>query len=53
MKIKLQELDYVEFEIPNSKENIKKTFEFLMSTYEVEDIEISDPDIEDIIKEFY
>lgn len=53
MKINFQELDYVSFDIPNTKANIKETFEFLMRRYEVEDIEITDPDIEDIIKEFY
>ena len=53
MKIKQQESDYIQFEIPNNKANLKKTFEYLMSTYQVEDIEITDPDIEDIIKEFY
>lgn len=53
MKIKQQESDFIQFEIPNNKENLKKTFEYLMSNYQVEDIEITDPDIEDIIKEFY
>jgi ABC-type uncharacterized transport system ATPase subunit len=53
MKIKQQESDFIQFEIPNNKANLKKTFEYLMSTYQVEDIEITDPDIEDIIKEFY
>lgn len=53
MKIKQQESDFIQFEIPNNKENLKKTFEYLMSNYQVGDIEITDPDIEDIIKEFY
>ena len=53
MKIKQQESDFIQFEIPNNKGNLKKTFEYLMSTYQVEDIEITDPDIEAIIKEFY
>lgn len=53
MKIKQQESDFIQFEIPNNKENLKRTFEYLMATYQVEDIEITDPDIEDIIKEFY
>lgn len=53
MKIKNKEMDYVEFEIPNTKENIAKTFDLIMNKYDVEDIEISDPNIEDIIREFY
>jgi ABC-type uncharacterized transport system ATPase subunit len=53
MKIKKTKDTFVEFEIPNSKENLAKTFELLTGKYEVEDITIEDPDIEDIIKEFY
>lgn len=53
MKIKKQKWDFIEFEIPNSKENLAKTFELLTNNYEVEDITIEDPDIEEIIKEFY
>ncbi|EKE28438.1 MAG: hypothetical protein ACD_3C00058G0004 [uncultured bacterium (gcode 4)] len=53
MKIKKTKDTFVEFEIPNSKENLAKTFELLTNDYEVEDITIEDPDIEEIIKEFY
>ena len=53
MTIIKQELDYVEFEIPNTKENLQKTFEMVTGNYDVDDIEIKDPSIEEIIKEFY
>lgn len=53
MEMKKKEMDYITFEIPNNKENLQKTFELLTTKYEVEDIEIKDPDIETIIKEFY
>lgn len=53
MHIIKKELDYIECEIPNTKENLKKTFEMVMANYEVDDIEIKDPSIEEIIKEFY
>lgn len=53
MNITKKELDYVEFEIPNTKENLQKTFEMVTGNYDVDDIEIKDPTIEEIIKEFY
>ena len=53
MHITKKELDYVEFEIPNTKENLQKTFEMITKNYDVDDIEIKDPTIEEIIKEFY
>ncbi|MDD2486815.1 MAG: ATP-binding cassette domain-containing protein [Candidatus Gracilibacteria bacterium] len=53
MKMKKEKGDFVEFEIPNTKENLAKTFEILTGDYAVEDITIEDPDIEDIIREFY
>ncbi|EKD44689.1 MAG: hypothetical protein ACD_71C00043G0001, partial [uncultured bacterium (gcode 4)] len=53
MKILKQKGTFIEFEIPNSKENLEKTFELLTTGYNVEDITIEDPPIEDIIKEFY
>ncbi|MEI7563058.1 MAG: hypothetical protein WCJ39_05235 [bacterium] len=53
MHITKQELDYTEFEIPNTKENLQKTFEEMTNIYDMDDIEIKDPSIEDIIKEFY
>ena len=53
MHITKQELDYIEFEIPNTKENLQKTFEMITSNYDIDDIEIKDPTIEEIIKEFY
>ena len=53
MKIVKQEMDFVKFEIPNTKENLQKTFEEITNTYDVDDIEIKDPAIEEIIKEFY
>lgn len=53
MHITKQELDYTEFEIPNTKENLQKTFEEMTNSYDMDDIEIKDPSIEDIIKEFY
>ncbi len=53
MTIIKQELDYVELEIPNTKENLQKTFEMVTGNYDVDDIEIKDPSIEEIIKEFY
>lgn len=53
MKINKIKDTFVEFEIPNSKDNLSKTFELLTHDYEVEDITIEDPDIEEIIKEFY
>jgi len=53
MTIKRKELDYIEFEIPNTKKNLQKTFEMVTGNYDVEDIEIKDPTIEEIIKEFY
>ena len=53
MKILKQKDTFIEFEIPNSKENLEKTFELLTTGYNVEDITIEDPPIEDIIKEFY
>lgn len=53
MQIVKKEMDYVEFEIPNTKENLQKTFEMITGNYDVDDIEIKDPSIEEIIKEFY
>lgn len=53
MHITKQELDYIEFEIPNTKENLQKTFEMITTNYDIDDIEIKDPSIEEIIKEFY
>ncbi|MCX6823513.1 MAG: ATP-binding cassette domain-containing protein [candidate division SR1 bacterium] len=53
MNIIKKELDYIEFEIPNTKENLQKTFETITGNYDVDDIEIKDPTIEEIIKEFY
>jgi len=53
MTVIKQELEYIEFEIPNTKENLQKTFEAITSDYDVDDIEIKDPTIEEIIKEFY
>lgn len=53
MKIIKQEMDFVKFEIPNTKENLQKTFDEITNTYDVDDIEIKDPAIEEIIKEFY
>jgi ABC-type uncharacterized transport system ATPase subunit len=53
MSIIKKELEYIEFEIPNTKENLQKTFEAITSDYDVDDIEIKDPTIEEIIKEFY
>lgn len=53
MKILKQKGTFIEFEIPNSKENLAKTFDLLTTEYNVEDITIEDPPIEDIIKEFY
>jgi len=53
MHITKKELDYIEFEIPNTKQNLQKTFELATGNYGVEDIEIKDPSIEEIIKEFY
>jgi ABC-type uncharacterized transport system ATPase subunit len=53
MHITKQELDYIEFEIPNTKENLQKTFEMITTNYDIDDIEIKDPTIEEIIKEFY
>lgn len=53
MDMKKKEMDYITFEIPNNKNNLQKTFELLTTKYEVEDIEIKDPNIETIIKEFY
>lgn len=53
MHITKKELDYIEFEIPNTKENMQKTFEMITGNYDVDDIEIKDPTIEEIIKEFY
>lgn len=53
MHVTKQELDYTEFEIPNTKENLQKTFEEMTNIYDMDDIEIKDPSIEDIIKEFY
>lgn len=53
MDIKKVKDTFVEFEIPNNKDNLSATFELLTNNYEVEDITIEDPDIEEIIKEFY
>lgn len=53
MHIVKKEMDYIEFEIPNTKENLQKTFEMITGNYDVDDIEIKDPSIEEIIKEFY
>mgnify|MGYP002347766221 CR=1 FL=1 len=48
-----EEDDYIEFKIPNSKEYSQKTFELLNSKYDIEDIIIENPNIEDVIKQFY
>lgn len=53
MHIIKKEMDYIKFEIPNTKENLQKTFEIITGNYDVDDIEIKDPSIEQIIKEFY
>lgn len=53
MEIMKQKDTFVEFEIPNTKENLSQTFDLLTNQYEVEDITIEDPSIEEIIKEFY
>lgn len=53
MTILKEKWSFVEFEIPNTKENLSKTFELLTEKYALEDISIEDPKIEDIIKEFY
>ncbi len=53
MKLKKQKWDFIEFEIPNNKENLAKTFTLLTDKYEIEDVTIEDPKIEEIIKQFY
>lgn len=44
---------FIEFEIPNKKDILQDIFSQLISNYDIEDISISDPNIEEIIKQFY
>lgn len=53
MDVQEKQMDYVQFTIPNTKEAIAETFAYLTSHYQIEDIEIKDPTIEEIIKQFY
>ena len=44
---------YTKMEISNNKEQVNNFFQKLVSNYEIEDISINDPDIEEIIRQFY
>jgi ABC-2 type transport system ATP-binding protein len=43
----------VTFSIPNRKEILKETLAHVIETYEIEDISVTEPDTESIIKGFY
>lgn len=45
--------NYLEFEIKNDKKTLSKILETLSQNYPFEDINITEPDMEDIIKTFY
>jgi len=53
VKIIKNNWNYLELEIPNNKENLKELFDILNSDYPYEDITITEPSMEDIIKTFY
>lgn len=53
VKILKQDGNYIELEIPNHKEKLKEIFDVLNKNYPFEDINITEPDMEDIIKTFY
>jgi len=45
--------NYIEIKIPNNKENLKEIFDILNKNYPYEDINITEPSMEEIIKTFY
>ncbi len=45
--------NYIELEIPNDKNTLQNTIEILTNKYHFEDITITEPSMEDIIKTFY
>ena len=53
IKILKNEWNYIEIEIPNNKESLKEIFEILNKDCSYEDIIITEPTTEDIIKTFY
>ena len=53
MQIINRESNYVEIQIPNDKDSLNQTFELINTGYEIEDIVIENPSIEDVIKQFY
>lgn len=53
VKIIKNDKNYLEFEIQNTKEILGETLQILTKKYPFEDISITEPDMEDIIKTFY
>jgi len=53
IKITINTWNYLELEIKNDKEELTKMLEILSKKYPFEDISITEPDMEDIIKTFY
>ena len=53
IKILKNEWNYMEIEIPNDKKKLKEIFDILNKDYSYEDITITEPSMEDIIKTFY
>jgi len=53
IKITKQYENYLEFEIENKKELVQKTISEILAKYKVEDFSVQEPDIEEIIRQFY
>jgi ABC-2 type transport system ATP-binding protein len=53
VKVIKNQLSYLELEIPNNKENLKEIFNILNNNYHYDDITITEPSMEEIIKTFY
>lgn len=53
VKIVKNKWNYIKLEIPNNKENLKEIFDILNKNYPYEDINITEPSMEEIIKTFY
>jgi ABC-2 type transport system ATP-binding protein len=53
IKIRKKLDDYIEIEIPNDKKSLEKTLDVLNKNYDFEDLNITEPSMEEIIKMFY
>ncbi|MDR2411471.1 MAG: hypothetical protein LBD88_02605 [Candidatus Peribacteria bacterium] len=53
IKIRKKLDDYVEIEISNDKKSLEKTLEVLNKNYDFDDLSITEPSMEEVIKRFY